>query len=203
MATYFRFAKDDEYVKEHLTEEEIKEVKRWQSQKLDYEFSFHTQHEAGWPLYIIEPGQRGRRNRPKINLKEPTYQILEGKSLSSQSIGNDAKEVAKASLTELQKLASAYYEGKEEEEEKPVQLVAQCAVWKCGSLQCKGRQITELVDENDSKQAATSEAWRVGHLKEMPKCKTCKKLNWTFVEIRHLGINESADFTAGDGKKQI
>lgn len=204
MATYFHFLKDDEYIKERLSKEEIEAVKKWQSPKLDYEFSFHTQHEAGWPLYIIEPGQRGKRNRPKINLKVPTYEILEGKNLINAAVGKDAKDVARNNIGVLQQLAEEYYEPKEEEVEEPRQLVAKVAVWKCKSAQCKGRVITQTVDENEAGQLqADNDAYMQAWIKDLPKCKRCKKVNWEFTEVKNLGIAEEADLSAGQEVKQI
>ncbi len=204
MATYFHFLKDDAYIEEHLSEEEINAVKKWQNPKVDYEFSFHTQHEAGWPLYIIEPGQRGKRNRPKINLKVPTYEILEGKNLNNVAVGKDAKDVARNNIGVLQQLAEEYYEPKDEEVEEPVQLVAKVAVWKCKSAQCKGRVITQTVDENEAGQLqADNDAYMQTWIKELPKCKRCKKVNWEFTEVRNLGIAEEADLSAGQEVKQI
>ena len=147
--------------------------------------------------------QRGKRNRPKINLKEPTYEILEGKNLGSPAVGKDAKELAKASLSVLQELASAYYEGVEKEPEEIVLLIAKCAVWKCESLACKGREITETVDENLAGQLTNNEAARLQHIKLLPKCKTCKKQNWKFVEVRLLGITEAPNLKTPDEVKQI
>jgi len=204
VATYFHFLKDDEYIKERLSKEEIEAVKKWQSPKLDYEFSFHTQHEAGWPLYIIEPGQRGKRNRPKINLKVPTYEILEGKNLINAAVGKDAKDVARNNIGVLQQLAEEYYEPKEEEVEEPRQLVAKVAVWKCKSAQCKGRVITQTVDENEAGQLqADNDAYMQAWIKDLPKCKRCKKVNWEFTEVKNLGIAEEADLSAGQEVKQI
>jgi hypothetical protein len=78
MPAYFSFERDDKYIREHLTPTEINGVVKWQSDALNYEFSFHEQHDLGWPAYIIESGKRGVRDRPKLNLKIPDYVIREG-----------------------------------------------------------------------------------------------------------------------------
>ncbi|MCU7917199.1 MAG: hypothetical protein KZQ95_02435 [Candidatus Thiodiazotropha sp. (ex Epidulcina cf. delphinae)] len=82
-------------------------------QKLTYEFSFHSQHELGWPVYIIEKDKRGVRKRPKINLKGKSSQqakILEG-TFDNNKVGQEAKKVVVANWVAFQKLAKAFYEG--------------------------------------------------------------------------------------------
>ena len=71
MPDFFEFKRNDPYVTARLTQLEINGVRAWQSDRLDYQFSFHTQHEAGWPCYLSEPDGPGR-NLPKINLKVQT-----------------------------------------------------------------------------------------------------------------------------------
>ena len=71
MPQFFEFKRNDPYVTQHLTRGEIAGVRRWQSDLLAYQFSLHTQHEAGWPVYLSEPNGPNR-NLPKINVTVPT-----------------------------------------------------------------------------------------------------------------------------------
>ncbi|MDE3179863.1 MAG: hypothetical protein KGM47_09410 [Acidobacteriota bacterium] len=107
----FEFKRTDRYVQRLLTQQEINQVQHWQSDRLDYQFSFHTQHEAGWPCYLKEP-DGPNRNLPKINLKVPTNppQLLQGDSVRNNNAGADFRDVIRANVLLFQKLARAYYE---------------------------------------------------------------------------------------------
>lgn len=115
MPDFFEFKRNDAYVSARLTQAEINGVQTWQSDRLDYQFSFHTQHEAGWPCYLSEPNGPGR-NLPKINLKVPTNPpaLLQGESVRNNDVGGDFRDVIRANVALFQKLAKAYYEGQEQ-----------------------------------------------------------------------------------------
>lgn len=115
MPDFFEFKRNDPYVVQRLTQAEINGVQTWQSDRLDYQFSFHTQHEAGWPCYLSEPNGPGR-NLPKINLKVPTNPpaLLQGESVRNNDIGTDFRDVIRANVALFQKLARSYYEGQEQ-----------------------------------------------------------------------------------------
>jgi hypothetical protein len=117
MPDFFEFKRDNEYVRARLTQQEINGVRTWQSDRLDYQFSFHTQHEAGWPCYLSEPDGPGR-NLPKINLKVPTNPpaLLQGDSVRSNEVGLDFRDVIRANVPLFQKLARLYYEPEAEEQ---------------------------------------------------------------------------------------
>jgi len=112
MPEFFEFKRTNPYITRHLTAEEIGRVQRWQNDRLTYQFSFHTQHEAGWPCYLSEPDGPGR-NLPKINVKVPTNPptILQGASIRDNAVGVDFREVITANIALFQKLAEVYYEG--------------------------------------------------------------------------------------------
>ena len=74
MPTHFNFLSDDETVLAGLDATTRDEVTQWQNARLAYQFSFHTQHEAGWPCYLKEPNGPGR-NLPKMNLLEGAYWV--------------------------------------------------------------------------------------------------------------------------------
>lgn len=114
MPDFFEFKRNDPYVVQKLTQAEINRVQTWQSDRLDYQFSFHTQHEAGWPCYLSEPDGPGR-NLPKINLKVPTNPptLLQGESVRDNAVGADFRDVITANIPLFQKMAKAYYEGQE------------------------------------------------------------------------------------------
>lgn len=119
MPAFFTFTNTDPYVTERIPEIELAGVTVWQNARLEYQFSFHTQHEAGWPCYIKEP-TGPRRNLPKINLLVPTdpLTILEGGNVRVAANGKDFKAVIAANLAIFQTLAEGYYEGEEVEEVK-------------------------------------------------------------------------------------
>lgn len=110
----FEFKRTDRYVLRLLTQDEINRVHVWQSERLDYQFSFHTQHEAGWPCYLKEP-DGPNRNLPKINLKVPTNPpaLLQGDSVRNNDVGADFRDVIRANVPLFQKLARAYYDAEE------------------------------------------------------------------------------------------
>lgn len=112
MPEFFEFKRADPYVVRHLTGPDIAGVRRWQSDRLDYQFSFHTQHEAGWPCYLSEPDGPGR-NLPKINVRAPTTPpaLLQGESVQDQAVGADFRDVIRANIPMFQTLARVYYEG--------------------------------------------------------------------------------------------
>ncbi len=114
MPQHFEFTRTDPYVQQHLTPHEINAVTTWQSPRLDYQFSFHTMHEAGWPCYLVEP-TGPERNLPKINLKVPTtpLQMLQQDSVRSQHVSDDFYAVIGANLAFFQRLADRFYEGVE------------------------------------------------------------------------------------------
>ncbi|HTS25519.1 MAG TPA: hypothetical protein VMH81_06575 [Bryobacteraceae bacterium] len=129
MPEFFEFKRNDPYVVRHLSGGEITGVRRWQSDRLTYQFSFHTQHEAGWPCYLSEQNGPGR-NLPKINLKVPTNPpaLLQGDSVRDNAIGADFRDVIIANVALFQKLASAYYEGTEQ---APVQTPGWVVAYPC------------------------------------------------------------------------
>jgi hypothetical protein len=111
---YFKFTSDSPYIQPpKITQNEFTGIHVWQ-RLWSYEFSFHTQHEAGWPVYIVETGKRGQRDRPKINVKDKTSEecaILNGQYWDDVGNGEEAKQVVIANWQVFQKLASLYYEG--------------------------------------------------------------------------------------------
>ena len=117
MPDFFEFKRNDPYVSARLTQLEINGVRTWQSDRLDYHFSFHTQHEAGWPCYLSEPDGPGR-NLPKINLKVPTNPpaLLQGESVRNNDVGVDFRDVIRANVPLFQKLARGYYKAVEAEQ---------------------------------------------------------------------------------------
>lgn len=119
MPTHFEFQDDDEYVRSVLDEEARAEVVTWQSARLDYQFSFHTQHEGGWPCYLKEP-DGPNRNLPKINVKEESYTgaLLQGSSVKDNHVGTDFKRVIIANIEKFRLLAERYYEGEDEDEDE-------------------------------------------------------------------------------------
>jgi hypothetical protein len=134
MPTHFNFNDDDDYVCSVLDEESRNSVETWQSVRYDYQFSFHTQHEAGWPCYLKEP-DGPNRNLPKMNLKGDAYQgvVLQGISVVDNHCGSDFKRVIVANVEAFRSLAERYYEGEDEDEEievhRPPVLVVS---FKCG-----------------------------------------------------------------------
>jgi hypothetical protein len=126
---FFEFKRNNAYVIRHLTAGEITGVRRWQSDRLNYQFSCHTQHEAGWPIYLSEPNGPGR-NLPKINVRVPTNPpaLLQGASVRDNAIGLDFREVITANIPLFQKLAEAYYEGAAQ---APVQVPGWVVAFQC------------------------------------------------------------------------
>jgi hypothetical protein len=185
MADYFQFTQDSAYLKERLSPADLQRVTRWQNGI--YDFSFHTMHEAGWPLYIIEPGKRGMRDRPKINLKDKTAaqaEILEGK-FDNKQVGLDAKAVAVANWALFQTLARMFYEGVTRTVvQRPVTVLE----YRCQTPQCGGRTITQEY-EGPSGMTTLPPFARRG----LGVCKQCKKNTWTFVRSRALGPGEKPD----------
>jgi hypothetical protein len=88
MPENFEFVPENAYVQAHSTEQQRGAVRRWQNQRLDYKFSFHTQHDGGWPCYLVELKGPGR-HLPKINLKVPTdpLELLQGESVKNNKAG--------------------------------------------------------------------------------------------------------------------
>ncbi len=137
MTVYFKFKKDDSHIVENLSSQEITKIIKTQI-RADYEFSFHTMHESGWPVYIIESGKRGVRNRPKINLKDKeSYQavILSG-DFDQSKVGQEAKDVVVANWVIFQKLAKLYYEGSETVSTRINFNVLPKAFFTCNNPQC-------------------------------------------------------------------
>ncbi|HWF46918.1 MAG TPA: hypothetical protein VG168_07935 [Bryobacteraceae bacterium] len=106
----FNFRPDNAYVTNHLSPNDIHNVQVWQEETLDYQFSFHTQHEAGWPCYLVET-DGPNRNLPKINLKVPgNAPLLQGESVRDNDIGANFAAVIRANIPQFQTLARAYYD---------------------------------------------------------------------------------------------
>jgi hypothetical protein len=128
MPEFFEFKRNDPYVLRHLTQGEIAGVRRWQSDRLTYQFSFHTQHEGGWPCYLSEPNGPNR-NLPKINVKVPTNPpaFLQGESVRNNAVGADFREVVRANIPLFQKLAEPFYEGVE----APAQVTPWVVAYQC------------------------------------------------------------------------
>jgi len=107
---HFHFRPDDAYVTAHLSPNDIQNIQVWQDEGLAYQFSFHTQHEAGWPCYLVEP-DGPNRNLPKINLKVPgNAPLLEGGNVRDNHVGADFAAVIRANIAHFQTLAAAYYD---------------------------------------------------------------------------------------------
>jgi hypothetical protein len=109
MPDFFKFQATSDYIIKGLTQQEIAGVGRWQATNLDYDFSFHTQHEAGHPCYLVEP-DGPRRNLPKINLKIPgNLPLIQGSSVRDIHRGADFQAVIRANTPLFQKLAAVFY----------------------------------------------------------------------------------------------
>ena len=137
MTVYFKFKKNDSHIVKNLSSQEITKVVKTQL-RTDYEFSFHTMHESGWPVYIIESGKRGVRSRPKINLKDKqSHQavILSG-DFDESRVGQEAKDVVVANWAIFQKLAKLYYEGSDEVSTRINFNVLPKAFFTCNNPQC-------------------------------------------------------------------
>ena len=137
MTVYFKFKKSDPYLKQQLSVQELAKITRTQI-RADYEFSFHTMHEMGWPVYIIETGKRGVRNRPKINLKDKqSHQavMLNGDFDESRS-GQEAKGIVIANWAIFQILAKKYYEGSTVVSKKPNFNALPKAFFTCNNPSC-------------------------------------------------------------------
>lgn len=184
MPDNFEFKSNDPYVVQNLTPQEIGTVTVWQSDDLDYEFSFHTQHEGGWPCYLKEPNGPNR-NLPKINLKVPTTPIslLQGESVRQITVGQDFKAVITANLALFQKLARLYYEGVEVQQvRRPAWVV---------SFQCKTDKHAKAVQVKlpESAQGLGTMFWlNFRRFATVPKCplhrvSTC--LEPSVVQLKH------------------
>jgi hypothetical protein len=118
MTVKFKFLSTDPYVIEKLEMREVFSVERWQEWTLDYRFSFHTLHEAGWPCYLLEEGRDGQQ-LPKVNLKDYTGEFLGGGLVQEQDVAEDFKGVIAENLERFRTLARKYYEGEEVKEKPP------------------------------------------------------------------------------------
>ena len=116
MPVYFQFESTDAQVTDAqygLSGTEIAAVTVWQDTSLDYDFSFHSSHESGHPIYICKSSDHGQRNMPKIDLKGKTatgLSMVNAKKLTKNQ-KEDANAVVAANLTEFQKMARLYYDG--------------------------------------------------------------------------------------------
>ena len=183
MADYFTFEAGSPYLVPKLTTEEIVAIRTWQNPVLTYEFSFHTLHEAGWPVYIIEEGQHGQRNRPKINIKDKTSNqavILEGE-FADNNVGTDARQVMVANWAVFQKLARLFYEGAAP---PPVVVLPRyVAEYGCQTANCHGRIVTQ---EISSLASLANPVLQTRAKEALGKCKVCRQTNWAFVRTRPL-----------------
>jgi hypothetical protein len=114
MPEQFHFHRDDPTVVAALTPHEIAQVTVWQGQTSDFEFEFHTQHEAGWPCYLREPDGPAR-NLPKLNLKGNAWTgtLLQPESVRDQHNAQEFERVITDNLEAFRKMARRYYEGVE------------------------------------------------------------------------------------------
>lgn len=205
MAEYFHFLEDDEFITKSATAEEIGDVTVWQATNLNYEYSFHTMHDAGWPVYIIESGQRGQRNRPKINVKDPgTRLTMVGKYMPAALVQADSLAVVAANLELFQKLTKDYYEGVEVAETVAETWLVE---WTCGTSNCKRKSPPrKILQEIAAADRALLGPWFVEHRSAaLGKCKICKQANWTFSEVRARVKDEALAVTLSDTepKKQV
>ena len=115
MADYFKFTASDGFITGAfgLTGPEILAVTRWQNTQLAYDFSFHTMHTAGHPIYMCKEGDHGQRSMTKIDLKGKTAgqlaMVNAGKIDADMQA--DAAEVVGANLAAFQRMAATYYTG--------------------------------------------------------------------------------------------
>jgi hypothetical protein len=114
MPEQFHFHRDDPTVAAALSHHEIAQVNVWQGETSDFEFEFHTQHEAGWPCYLREPDGPGR-NLPKLNLKGDAWTgtLLQGESVQDQRKAQEFRHVITNNLAAFRKMADRFYEGVE------------------------------------------------------------------------------------------
>lgn len=114
MPEQFKFHRNNSTVIAGLTRNEIQAVTVWQGDS-DFQFEFHTQHEAGWPCYLREP-DGPNRNLPKLNLKGDAWTgtFLQGSSVRDQDKATEFRNVITANLAAFRKLAQRFYEGVEE-----------------------------------------------------------------------------------------
>ncbi len=133
-----------------LAATDIAAVTSWQNTALDYEFSLHTMHTAGWPIYVVNKtrakGGRGEKNMPKLDTKGKTAAQLAfvngAKLLDTQSA--DALAVVGANLALFQQLARNYYEG------IPAPTVAVVETVQCKGSKC-GKDITHVAAGDNGK----------------------------------------------------
>lgn len=114
MPEQFRFNRNDPTVVAALTQNQIAQVRVWQNETSDFQFEFHTQHEAGWPCYLREPNGPNR-NLPKMNVREGSWtgQMLQGSSVRDQRNGQEFINVITNNLDAFRRMASRFYVGVE------------------------------------------------------------------------------------------
>jgi hypothetical protein len=110
MAVYFNFTNGDDHITQNLTATEISGVTTWQDTSLDYDFSFHEMHEAGYPLYVCKSSGHGQRNMPKIDTKGKTSATFVNGEKLTKAQREDAKAVVNANWALFAKLAREYYD---------------------------------------------------------------------------------------------
>ena len=114
MPEQFHFHRNDPTVTVALAATDIQQITIWQNQTSDFQFEFHTQHEAGRPCYLREP-DGPNRNLPKMNLEDGAWtgQLLQAASVRSQQNSQHFKHVVTNNLAASRKMAQRFYEGVE------------------------------------------------------------------------------------------
>lgn len=112
MPEQFRFERTNAFVMAGLTPQQINEVREWQNPLTDFQFEFHTMHEAGWPCYLREP-DGPNRGLPKINLLDYNGQMLQQGAVRTQANRTEFERVLAANTEAFRILARRFYEGVE------------------------------------------------------------------------------------------
>ena len=109
MPEQFKFVRTNSTVTKALSRNEILAVTVWQDGASDFQFEFHTQHEAGWPCYLREP-DGPNRGLPKLNLKGDAWTgtLLQPGEVRDQDKSQEFQNVITANLEAFRKMAQAF-----------------------------------------------------------------------------------------------
>jgi hypothetical protein len=192
MPAFFKFTRTSEYVLDQLTGDLFNAVETWQDERLDYEFSFHTQHEAGWPVYLVEPDGPSR-NLPKINVKVPTKppKLLQEASVQKPAVSEDFTAVVRANIPAFQALADLYYTGREVE---VVRLSSWVVVFKCNAKRSHAKPIQVELPKAGQQLGETFCA-NFKRFAKVPKCPVHKVQECIYSEVVSIAPEDLAKVT--------